>query len=273
MYCCVMYCYWFIDVLWCDVLLCVVVWCDVFPCTVMWCIVMWCIVVCCVSLCDFLSCIVMWCIVMWRIALWCIVVWCIVVCCVLLRDVLWCTWCSVMYCTVVSCVALQFYLSVTREMASQRPLIILIIFSRSLAQALPCSYSIRFLDNPWGPSYWDWMFQTSFVPWRCAFGPAALPTCAGFPPLPPRWCWRWSDGWNHPLARRAGSGPQRSYGKIAVTKLGQEILELGIHMTWKEFGRMMGCESMSRFWNTWKHGTDPKACLNERSLWFPCVPY
>lgn len=47
--------------------------------------------------------------------------------------------------------------------------------------------------------------------------------------------------------RRAGSGPQRSYGKIAVTKLGQKILELGIHVTWKEFGRMMGCESMSRF--------------------------
>lgn len=36
--------------------------------------------------------------------------------------------------------------------------------------------------------------------------------------------------------RRAGSSPQRSHGKLAATKLGQEILEFSIHMTWNSLG-------------------------------------
>ena len=43
------------------------------------------------------------------------------------------------------------------------------------------------------------------------------------------------------LRLRAGSGgrgPQRSHGKIAVAQLGQEILELSIYMTCKDFGRL-----------------------------------
>ena len=78
---------------------CIVVWCIVVWCIVMWCIVMWCIVV--------------WCIVMWCVVMWCIVtasppfVRCIVV------------WYIVMW-RIVS----QFYLTVTRKIASQLPLII-----------------------------------------------------------------------------------------------------------------------------------------------------
>ena len=104
---------------------------DVF-CSVMyfvvWCILVWCIVVRCIVMC----CIVVRCIVVWCIVMRCIVMWCIVKRCI----VMWCmvttsppfVRCIVVWCIGMWCIVLQFYLSVTRKVASQLPGLYIYIF-------------------------------------------------------------------------------------------------------------------------------------------------
>ena len=83
--------------MYCDVMYCWVMYCYVMYCCVMYCYVMyWCVMCCCVTYCY-------------------VMYWCVMCCCV--------TYCYVMYCCVMYSQASQFYLSVTRKIASQLPLI------------------------------------------------------------------------------------------------------------------------------------------------------